>query len=124
MTVRPVGAKAFEIVTPSPEDLARAALLPLTSCPRRYCWWWHTLGFDWDTPVQAGCTFPTSRKPPKWRSPETPCCRSIDGSGADQYEPRNPHLVDDGFDDRRFSNPAPRLEAHLGAEADSGGDQS
>jgi hypothetical protein len=18
------------------------------SCPRRYCWYWHTLAFDWD----------------------------------------------------------------------------
>jgi hypothetical protein len=106
MAERPIGVKAFDIITPSPDDLARAADLPLTDCPRGYCWWWQSLGFDWDTPIGDGCTFMSSRKLPKWPSPDTPCCRAVTGSGADQYEPRNPHLLDDGFDDRRFSVPA------------------
>jgi hypothetical protein len=103
---RPVGARLFSVVTPSPDDVARAAALPLTACPRRYCWWWQSLGFDWDTPVAAGCTFLASNKPPGWPDPQTPCCRAVPGSEADQHEPREPHLQDDGFDDRRFCAPA------------------
>jgi hypothetical protein len=94
--------RAFEIVTPSADDLARARSLPLTACRRRYCWWWQTVGFDWDTPASVGCTFPRSRKPPGWPNPETPCRRCDPGSGVDQYESRGPHLRDDGFDVRRF----------------------
>jgi hypothetical protein len=121
MAERPIGARLFSVVTPSAEDVARAATLPLTACPRRYCWWWRSLGFDWDTPVAAGCTFLASHKPPGWPSPETPCCRAVPGSGADQHEPREPHLRDDGFDDRRFCAPACGPDAEPGAAADGGG---
>ena len=105
MAERPIGARVFSVVTPTEDDLARAARIPLDACPRRYCWWWQSLGFDWETPITIGCTFLASRKPPRWPSPEVPCCRAVAGSGPDQYEPREPHLQDDGYDDRRFSPP-------------------
>lgn len=106
MAERPIGARIFSGVTPSTDDLSRAARIPLNECPRRYCWWWQSLGFDWETPVAEGCTFLQSRKLTSWPSSEVPCCRAVPGSGADQHEPREPHLQEDGFDDRRFCVPA------------------
>jgi hypothetical protein len=103
---RPGGARIFECVTPSAADVARAAELPvLTACPRRYCWWWQSLGFDWDTPVATGCRLSESPKPPGFRFAEVPCCRLDPASGVDHYEPREPHLEADGFDRHRFCGP-------------------
>lgn len=100
------GFRAFSVVTSSPEDIVRArSLSVLTDCPRRYCWWWQSLSFDWDTPVAVGCTFLQCQKPPEWPDPKIPCCRCVPGSGVDQYEAREPHLREDGFDDRRFYPP-------------------
>lgn len=98
-------AKAFDIVTPTDADLERATALPLSACPRRYCWWWQTLGFDWGTPVAEGCTFLGSKKPPGWPDATSPCRRMDISSAVDHYEPREPHLEDDGFDPRRFLGP-------------------
>lgn len=47
--------KLFEAVTPSAEDLARAANIPPDQCPRQYCWWWRSLTFDWDLTPEEGC---------------------------------------------------------------------
>ena len=94
--------RLFEIVTPTAEDLARARELPLSACPRRYCWWWQSLSFDWDTPVAVGCRLQESAKPRGFRFPDVPCCRLDPASGVDQYEPREPHLVEDGFAPDRF----------------------
>jgi hypothetical protein len=102
---RLIGVKALEILIPSAEDLERSRSIPRTECPRRYCWWWHSLSFDWDIEVSQGCTFLQSKKPPGWKHPEAPCKRSATESQIDQYEPREPHLEEDGFEIHDFSNP-------------------
>jgi hypothetical protein len=89
-------------VTPTPEDIARARELPLTACPRRYCWWWKTLAFDWDTPAAAGCDYFATPKPAHWEDTNVPCSRCDPKSTVDHYEPREPHLEADGFDRDRF----------------------
>ena len=92
----------FLSVTPSPEDIARASQLPLSTCPRRYCWWWRSLAFEWDVPVVEGCTYFDSPKPSHWLDTDKPCCRCDSNSVIDHYEPREPHLEQDGFDRYRF----------------------
>src|SRR3989304_613877 len=60
--------RLFVPVKPSPADLSRARdLAVLTDCPRRYCWWWKSLAFEWDVPVAEGCTFLQAQKPSDWR---------------------------------------------------------
>jgi hypothetical protein len=83
--------------------------------PRRYCWWWQSLAFDWDTPIAAGCRLRESAKPPEFRLPEVPCCRLDPASGVDQYEPREPHLEEDGFFRDRFTVPPPASEGESSA---------
>lgn len=83
---------------PSAADIERAKQLPRDACPRRHCWWWHSLTFDWDLPVARGCTFLSAEKPPGWRESQTPCRRSDPESTLDHSELREPHLVEDGFD--------------------------
>lgn len=75
--------KIYLPVTPTPEDLERARQLPDTACPRRYCWFWHSLSFDWDTPEPQGCTLTN--------------CRRATGNQhhVDYYEPREPHILED-----------------------------
>jgi hypothetical protein len=84
-------------VTPSPEDLRRADTIPATACPRRYCWWWRSLAFDWELTPRAGCTFFASPKPPGLPQQEVPCRRCDATARVDHYEPREPHLLKDGF---------------------------
>jgi hypothetical protein len=95
--------RLFEVASPSSEDLTRARELPLlTACPRRYCWWWQSLAFDWDTTVAEGCRFLSTPKLVGWQWADVPCLRSVPGSEIDHYEPREPHLEADGFDRYRF----------------------
>ena len=89
--------RLFAVVSPSPDDLVRAASIPFDQCPRRYCWWWRSLGFEWDVTPSVGCTFLTSPKPRGMTEAETPCCRCNAASTFDHYEPREPHLLQDGF---------------------------
>lgn len=89
--------RVFTPVRPPQADIERAKALPAGSCPRRYCWWWHSLGFDWDTPVEKGCTFLSSEKPPDWPNAECPCKRAEPASTIDHFEPREPHLIEDGL---------------------------
>ena len=84
--------------TPTSEDMTRSQSIGASECPRRYCWWWHVLSFDWDISPSEGCTFLASPKPTGWRNASIPCSRAKPDSGADQYEPREPHLLDDGVD--------------------------
>ena len=98
----------FESSTPSPEELDRARKLPLSACPRRYCWWWKTLSFDWDIAVADGCEWLARPKPSHWADTNLPCCRSEEWSEADHYEPREPHLEADGFSPNRFRSSIPR----------------
>jgi hypothetical protein len=100
---QPRNGRIFISVDPTPEDIARAAELPVESaCPRRYCWWWKSLAFDWETPAKEGCTYAAACKPSHWQDTEKLCCRSGADSGADHYEPREPHLEQDGFAWDRF----------------------
>lgn len=91
---------------PSESELDRARSLPKTECPRRYCWWWKTICFDWDLTPTEGCTFEKRRDQggvdPRWPDREFPCKRCVPGSKADHYEPREPHLLEDGFAEDRF----------------------
>jgi hypothetical protein len=67
-------------------------------CPRRYCWYWHSLGFDLELSPDEGCQLTEACTHPR-------ICRR--GSGhpghADYYEPREPHLLEDGFPVEYFS---------------------
>ena len=89
--------RLFVVTTPSADDLVRAASIPVNQCPRRYCWWWRSLSFDWEVTPSLGCTFLTSPKPGGMANADVPCCRCDDASTVDHYEPREPHLLDDGF---------------------------
>lgn len=93
------------------ENVALALKLHPSSCPRRYCWWWDTLSFDWSISVADGCTFITERDKGekgavdmKWRNRDSPCCRCDPTSKADHYERREPHLMEDGIDIHHFDN--------------------
>jgi hypothetical protein len=95
-------SRHFQPVNPSNEDIATAMALPLSACPRRYCWWWHSLDFDWDLAPAEGCHYFEEPKPSHWADTDKPCCRCDPESTADHYEPREPHLEADGFDRHRF----------------------
>jgi hypothetical protein len=98
--------RIFSIHKPTPEDLARAATIAPSECPRRYCWWWQTLAFDWNLPPAAGCTFSTAKKPHGWQHADATCKRADPTSPHDQFEPREPHLMEDGFSPTRFQQQA------------------
>ncbi len=91
---------------PSAHDIERATLLGPSECPRRYCWWWHSLSFDWDTPVAAGCTFVRDRErgkvDPNWPGRELPCRRAFPESPADHFEPQDAALAEDGVSADRW----------------------
>ena len=91
---------------PSANDIAQAAELPLHACPRRYCWWWRSLKFEWAVPTGQGCEI-TQRAPkvPGWKNSDKPCCRTDLASETDHFEPREPHLIEDGFAPNRFNSP-------------------
>jgi hypothetical protein len=89
--------RLFVAATPSADDLVRAASIPADQCPRRYCWWWRSLSFEWEVTPSVGCTFLTSPKPPGMANADTPCCRCDASATVDHYEPREPHLLEDGF---------------------------
>src|SRR5437868_653546 len=79
-------------VDPTPGDLERVAALSRGDCPRRYCWWWISLGFEWQLSAAEGCTFLTARKHPDWRYADIPCCRSDPSAPIDHFEPRGPQI--------------------------------
>lgn len=85
-------------VDPSPEDLERGAAIPPCECPRRYCWWWISLSFEWHLTSTEGCTFLKAKKHPDWRYADIPCCRSASSSFLDHFEPREPQIEADGID--------------------------
>lgn len=88
-------------------DIERAASIPLDQCPRRYCWWWKSLAFCWDESVAQGCCFEARRDagciPSDYANPQGPCKRAMTGGEFDHFEPREPHLLEDGFTEERFS---------------------
>ena len=87
---------------PTSDDIERARGLSARQCPRRYCWWWQSLSFDWETPVKCGCAFPTKTKPDWWPGSESPCMRAVAESKYDHFEPREPHLIEDGLSPDRW----------------------
>jgi hypothetical protein len=97
------GVRLFRIYESTADDLDRVRSLGPNDCPRRYCWWWHSLEFDWALPVQSGCTFVKAWKPPNWSDPQTPCRRCDSDSDIDHFEPREPHLIEDGVNEIQFT---------------------
>jgi hypothetical protein len=103
----PLGGRIHLSVVPSPAELEQAReRLSRDSCPRRYCWYWHTLAFDWDLSPTEGCEVAErhitrlllgraqGEPVPAWQE----CCRaSGNPQHADYYEPREPHLEADGW---------------------------
>ncbi len=102
--------KVFTPYTPARAEIERAQALPAGACPRRYCWWWRSLEFEWHIEPAVGCTFLASPKPPGWPMPERPCRRADSSSSADHFEPREPHMIEDGVLPRWFL----RLETNGG----------
>src|SRR5262249_53333694 len=108
----PLGARIHLTVTPSPAELAQARhRLARTSCPRRYCWYWHTLAFDWDMSPAEGCEVAErhihrlvlERRQGEPLLAWQECCRaSGNAQHPDLYEPREPHLRDDGWPEDYF----------------------
>jgi hypothetical protein len=108
----PLGARIHLSVVPSPAELEQAQeWLTRASCPRRYCWYWHTLAFDWGLSPEQGCEVGErhitrlllqqgqSEPVPVWQQ----CCRaSGNPQHADYYEPREPHLKADGWPEDYF----------------------
>ncbi len=103
----PLGARIHLPVVLSPADLERAReRLFRASCPRRYCWYWHTLAFDWELSPAEGCEVAerhiyrlllerSQGEPvPPWQQ----CCRaSGNPQHPDFYVRREPHLEADGW---------------------------
>jgi hypothetical protein len=108
------GVRLFEIYSPTDEDLDRARSLPASACPRRYCWWWRSLSFDWELEPVQGCTFPSAEKPRGQRFPDEPCRRAVPSSRVDHYEARDPHLLEDGVDESRWRAEMLRRNQNLG----------
>lgn len=88
-------AKCFAPHKASAEDIERANNLPIMSCPRKYCWWWHSLKFDWHLTDAEGCTFPESETAASLKDQDIRCMRCDLQSIDDHYESRDP--AEDGF---------------------------
>ena len=76
--------------TPSPAaELSEAhRLLHREDCPRRYCWWWHSLQFDFHLAPSEGREL-AERWPRKYVKGGPICCRASHGAKhKDHYEPR------------------------------------
>jgi hypothetical protein len=110
---KPAGARIHLSVTISPAELQIAQeKLRRESCPRRYCWYWHTLAFDWELSAEQGCEvahrhihrlsleFQYSTQIEPWQQ----CCRATQNpQQPDYYEPREPHLAADGWPQDYFN---------------------
>jgi hypothetical protein len=103
----PIGPRVYLSVVPSPAELEEAReRLTREACPRRYCWYWHTLAFDWDVSPAQGCEVAgrhihrllLERRQGKPVAPWQECRRaSGNPQHPDYYEPREPHLEADGW---------------------------
>lgn len=92
----------FQELCVTESDLEKARGIPANGCPRRYCWWWISLSFEWDLTASEGCTLLKSPKPASFRYGDIPCCRSDSSSSVDHFEAREPHLEKDGIDPSRW----------------------
>jgi hypothetical protein len=107
-----LGLVVLPHVNPSPAEVERArSQLSRQSCPRRYCWYWHTLSFDWHLKPEEGCEVGSrhihrlvlegkqGQAVPEWQQ----CCRATGNpQHADYYEPREPVLREDGWPEDYF----------------------
>jgi len=89
------GIRVLQTYNPTTEDLSEARKLTSKDCPRRYCWWWHSLSFDWEMSIDEGCKFLVSKKHIDWNHADTPCCRCDPNSNIDHFEPRDPQIIQD-----------------------------
>ncbi len=96
-------------IPPSADDLFRARAMSVTSCPRRYCWWWHSQSFDWKMPVAEGCTYLESEYV-ACEGNFAPCSRCETSSAKDLYEEREHLLEHDGFVATHFRPPKERVD--------------
>jgi hypothetical protein len=109
---KPAGTRIHLSITPTPAELEEAhERLTRESCPRRYCWYWHTLAFDWNLSPEEGCEVAERHihrliLQQQGEEPVTAwqkCCRASGNSQhADYYEPREPHLEADGWPEDFF----------------------
>jgi hypothetical protein len=91
------GRFLVEVVSTEP-DIEKAKTIPPGGCPRRYCWWWVSLSFEWQLTPPEGCTLLSAKKPANFRYADVACCRSDPSSPIDHFEPREPHLERDNMD--------------------------
>lgn len=82
---------------PSKRTLSLALAQDRTACPRRHCWWWRSLHFEWNIDVSVGCDFDERGVRVEWPNHESPCRRKDPLSAVDHFEPREPHMMEDGF---------------------------
>src|SRR5262245_13573034 len=109
----PIGGRIHLAVVPSPAELEEARKrLTREACPRRYCWYWHSLGFDWTLSPEQGCEVAEGhihrllleRRQEESIQPWQRCCRaSGNQQHPDYYEPREPHLEADGWPEDFFA---------------------
>jgi hypothetical protein len=81
------------------EDRRRLKQVRALDCPRRYCHWWHSVEFDWESTVAQGCMLRDAD--------DKRCCRAFPRSEFDHFEPRSDALAEDGLDVRRWLNQYP-----------------
>ena len=93
---KPFELRVFKRGGPTDKDIALARALPEGACPRRYCWWWRSLSFEWTISPRVGCTFLGADKGVDWPNGGVPCRRAYPTSSLDHFEPREPHLIEDG----------------------------
>jgi hypothetical protein len=84
--------------TISKDDLDKVRSFDTSTCPRRYCWWWTSLKFEWNLSAAEGCTFMDAEKPEGWNNADCECRRTGADSNVDQYEPRDAQILEDKVD--------------------------
>lgn len=76
----------------TPDDAEKCKQLLFHSCPRRYCAWWQSHDFDWETPVESGCQYPASELG------VPPCRRAAPAStNDDHFQIREDRAIADGL---------------------------
>jgi hypothetical protein len=98
--------RALPLFAAPPADVEEAReRLTREQCPRRYCWYWHSLSFDWEMKPEDGCGVANEfignamlKRQGADVGPWRQCCRATGNpQQADYYEPREPHLKADGW---------------------------
>ena len=69
--------------------------IPANACPRRYCWWWQSLGLRWDRTPAQGCQLPFVEPIGGWHYTQLPCRRADPASPVDHYETQPDTLRED-----------------------------